>query len=176
MSSDTCAASTLTVAQIPCLDDNYGYLIHDEATGATAAVDTPEASAYQAELKKRGWKLTHILNTHHHHDHTGGNVALKTNGVTVIGPADEKPKIPGIDIAVKQGDEVEFGSTKATVMDVGGHTLGHIAFYFPEAKRVFVGDSLFALGCGKMFEGTPAQFWKSLQALRELPDETMVYW
>ena len=94
----------------------------------------------------------------------------------MVGPVDEKPKIPGIDLAVGQGDVVEFGSSKATVMDVGGHTKGHIAFYFPESKSVFVGDSLFALGCGRMFEGTPSQFWTSLKGLRELPDDTSVYW
>jgi hydroxyacylglutathione hydrolase len=111
-----------------------------------------------------------------HFDHTGGNMALKTDGVTICGPAAEKSKIPGIDVELKSGDEVVFGSTKALVMDVGGHTLGHIAYHFPAAEKVFVGDSLFALGCGKMFEGTAQQFWTSLQGLRALPDETMVYW
>lgn len=168
-------SSTLTVAQVPCLSDNYGYIIHDEATGATAVVDTPEAKPYQDELAKRGWTLTHILNTHHHYDHTGANMDLKKGGVTVVGPANEKEKIPGIDTAVSDGDEVEFGSLKAKVIDVGGHTKGHIAYYFPSENKVFVGDSLFALGCGKMFEGTPDQFWASLQRLRALPDETIVY-
>jgi hydroxyacylglutathione hydrolase len=111
-----------------------------------------------------------------HWDHTGANEELKSEGVTVVGPVNEKSKIPGIDSAVGQGDVVEFGSTKATVMDVGGHTKGHIAYYFPESKSVFVGDSLFALGCGRMFEGTPDQFWTSLKGLRELPDDTTVYW
>jgi len=166
----------LTIVQVPCLSDNYGYLIHDPKTGSTAAVDTPEAQPYQTELSQRGWKLTHILNTHHHWDHTGANEELKKGGVKVVGPVNEKAKIPGIDDAVGAGDVVEFGSTKAHVMDVGGHTKGHIAFYFPEEKTVFVGDSLFALGCGKMFEGTPEQFWTSLKGLRELPDDTTVYW
>ena len=172
MSSSSCA--TLQVAQFPCLSDNYGYLIHDAATGQTAAIDTPEAGAYQQELKKRGWTLTHIFNTHHHYDHVGANLDLKNDQVQVYGPASEK--IPGMDVPLKDGDEFEFGSTKVKVMDVGGHTLGHIAFYFPDQAKVFAGDSLFALGCGKMFEGTPQQFWKSLTALRELPDDTMVYW
>ena len=114
-------------------------------------VDTPEAKPYQDEMSQRGWTLTHILNTHHHWDHTGANEELKTAGVQIVGPLNEKAKIPGIDAAVGAGDVVEFGSTKATVMDVGGHTKGHIAFYFPEEKSVFVGDSLFALGCGKMY-------------------------
>ena len=176
--SNTCpsssAAATLTVAQFPCLSDNYGYLIHDATTGHTAAVDTPEAAAYEAELQKRGWTLTHIFNTHHHWDHTGANLELKTDSVKIYGPATEK--IPGIDVPLNGGDEIEFGSSKVKIMDVGGHTKGHIAYYFPDDAKVFVGDSLFALGCGKMFEGTPAQFWTSLKGLRELPDETVVYW
>lgn len=173
--ASSCQASSLEIVQVPCLSDNYGYLIHDPATGSTAVVDTPEAKPYQDEMAKRGWKLTHILNTHHHWDHTGANKELKTEGVQVVGPMNEKAKIPGIDAAVGAGDTVEFGSTKATVMDVGGHTKGHIAFYFPQDKSVFVGDSLFALGCGRMFEGTPTQFWTSLKGLRELPDDTVVY-
>ena len=111
-----------------------------------------------------------------HWDHTGGNLELKTEGVKVYGPANEKAKIPGIDVALGAGDEVEFGGQLSNVMDVGGHTLGHIAYYFPKESTIFVGDSLFALGCGKMFEGTPTQFWTSLKGLRELPDETLVYW
>lgn len=169
--------SSLTVAQFPCLSDNYGYLIHDEATGETAAVDTPCATTYKEELKRRGWKLTHILNTHHHHDHTGGNTELKKDGesVQVYGPTNESSKIPGIDTAVGAGDCFEFGSFQAKVMDVGGHTKGHIAYHFPAEDKVFCGDALFALGCGKMFEGTPTQFWTSLKGLRDLPDETSVY-
>lgn len=153
-----------------------GYLIHCETTGATAAVDTPEADAYRRELAKRGWTLTHILNTHHHWDHTGANMELKTEGVQILGPAGEKEKIPGIDVALQGGDEFFLGQAKAQVLEVGGHTKGHIAIYFPESHKVFVGDSLFALGCGRMFEGTPEQFWKSMTTLRALPDETMVYW
>lgn len=169
--------STLTIAQFPCLNDNYGYLLHCEQTGQTAAFDTPEAKPYQEQLDKRGWKLTHIFNTHHHVDHTGGNAELKKDGVKVVGPDGEKSKIPGIDQAVKGGDTVVFGADKvAKVLFVGGHTLGHIAYYFPDQKIVFVGDSLFALGCGRMFEGDPDMFWKSLSTLRDLPDDTVVYW
>lgn len=167
---------SLTVAQFPCLGDNYGYLIHDETTGQTAAIDTPCATTYQNELKKRGWKLTHIFNTHHHDDHVGGNKDLKQGSdVKVYGPTKEQDRIPGIDAAVGGGDSFEFGSVKTNVLDVGGHTLGHIAFYFPDENKVFCGDALFALGCGKMFEGTPDQFWTSLKGLRELPDETTMY-
>jgi len=173
LTHSTC--SSLRIVQIPCLNDNYGYLIHDDATGQTAAIDTPDATAYKQELDKRGWKLSHIFNTHHHWDHTGGNLELKTEGVEIFGPVNECAKIPGIDTAIASGSVVEFGGQTATIMDVGGHTLGHIAYHFPQQSAVFVGDSLFALGCGKMFEGTPSQFWNSLKSLRELPDETSVY-
>lgn len=117
-----------------------------------------------------------LRTTGSHWDHTGGNVELKTPGVVVVGPADEKGKIPGIDVAVKGGDVVDFGSTKAQILSVGGHTKGHIAYYFPSESKVFVGDALFAMGCGRMFEGTAAQFWESLLRLRALPDDTLVYW
>jgi len=164
----------LEVAQFPCLDDNYGYLIHDPKTGQTAAVDTPCAVTYKRELEKRGWTLTHILNTHHHGDHVGGNMALKTESVQVLGPANDG-RIPCLDIPLKESDTLSFAGANAVVIDVGGHTTGHIAFYFPEEKTLFSGDSLFSLGCGKMFEGTPEQFWASLQRLRNLPDDTTIY-
>jgi hydroxyacylglutathione hydrolase len=163
------------VVQFPCLSDNYGYLIHSPTTGETAAIDTPDAATYERELSKQGWKLTHILNTHHHWDHAGGNEELKNTGVQIIGPVKEKNKIPGIDVAVGGGDVFSLGGTEVQVLDVGGHTRGHVAFYFPNDKIVFVGDALFVLGCGKMFEGTPQQFWSSLKRLRELPDDTVVY-
>jgi hydroxyacylglutathione hydrolase len=186
-SSDaTTSHNIITVAQFPCLSDNYGYLIHDSATGQTAAVDTPDASAYTNELEKRGWTLTHIFNTHHHFDHVGGNMKLKRGGKgdddsavepVVYGPAKEASKIPGIDRPLQDGDEFEFGSGHTVrIMDVGGHTMGHIAYYFPNQRKAFVGDSLFALGCGRMFEGTATQFWTSLKRLRDLPDDTLMYW
>ncbi|KAL7543678.1 hypothetical protein ACHAXR_012993 [Thalassiosira sp. AJA248-18] len=168
------SAGSLEVAQFPCLSDNYGYLIHDPRTGQTAAVDTPCATTYKNELAKRGWTLTHILNTHHHGDHVGGNRELKTEGVKIYGPAADGD-IPGMDVPLKDSDTLSFGGANAEVMDVGGHTVGHIAYCFPEEKTAFVGDSLFALGCGKMFEGTPTQFWASLQRLRNLPDDTTIY-
>lgn len=168
------SSSSFTIIQVPCLSDNYGYLIHDPVTGDTAAVDTPDAEAYRQELKERGWKLTHIFNTHHHHDHTGGNLELKNDGgLTVYGPAIEN--IPGMDVKLGHGDEVEFGKRKGQVIDVGGHTNGHIAYYFPSESAAFTGDALFALGCGRMFEGNPSQFWRSLTRLRNLPDDTVVY-
>ena len=137
-------------------------------------MDTPCAASYKKELEKRGWTLTHILNTHHHHDHVGGNTELKTDGVQVYGPANDG-SIPGMDVSLNHGDKLSFAGADAEVIDVGGHTVGHIAFYFPKEKTAFVGDSLFALGCGRMFEGTPEQFWASLKRLRELPDDTTIY-
>ena len=176
MSAAASSAVTFEVAQFPCRSDNYGYLIHDPATGETAAIDTPSASEYERELRQRGWKLTHILNTHRHHDHVGGNLELKRDGVKIYGPGNEKEAIPGIDKVVRAGDTFQIGNLRAEVIDVGGHTVGHIAFHFADQSAIFVGDSLFALGCGRMFEGTPSQFWSSLQRLRSLPDETVVYW
>ncbi|GKY97515.1 hypothetical protein MPSEU_000709700 [Mayamaea pseudoterrestris] len=165
-----------TVAMFPCLSDNYGLLLHSKRTGETAAIDTPEAGPYHKALKEHGWKLTHILNTHHHHDHTGGNLELKKHhGATIYGPLEEKDKIPGIDETLSGGDQFTFAESPCQVINVGGHTMGHIAYYFPNEKIVFVGDSLFSLGCGRMFEGTPPQFWASLQRLRDLPDDTTVY-
>jgi hydroxyacylglutathione hydrolase len=178
-STATSSRSTMppfTVAQFPSRSDNYGYLLHDPVTGATAAIDTPDARDYQHELSKRGWKLTHIFNTHHHHDHTDGNIELKQNGVIIVGPKDEKHKIPGIDHPVGHGDSIQFGNYHGKVIGVGGHTKGHVAYWFPDQSMAFVGDALFSLGCGKMFEGTPKQFWTSLQRLRDLPEDTLIYW
>ncbi len=167
---------TFEVHQFPCLSDNYGYLVHDAATGATASIDTPEADAINAALEARGWRLTHILNTHHHFDHAGGNEALKARwGCTIIGAANDAQRIPGIDQRVADGDVVQVGNLQARVLEVPGHTSGHIAYYFAEQGAAFVGDTLFALGCGRLFEGSPQQMWTSLQALMRLPDETLVY-
>ena len=148
------AAGPLMVAQLPCLSDNYGYLIHDPGSGDTAAVDTPDAAPYLAELAARGWVLTHILNTHHHHDHTGGNEELLAAfpAAVVVGPEGEAAKIPGLARGVGGGDVVALGGQEARVIDVGGHTLGHVAYYFAGAGLAFVGDSLFSLGCGRLFE------------------------
>lgn len=167
---------SIRVQQIPCLSDNYGYLIHDESTGATATIDTPEVGPIMAALAENGWTLTHILNTHHHHDHAGGNLEIKQKtGCQIIGPRGEAEAIPGIDAAVGDGDSVPFGNQTAKVFDVPGHTRGHIAYWFEDAGIVFVGDTLFALGCGRLFEGTAEQMWTSLQKLMALPDDTIVY-
>lgn len=170
------ASCQLQVEQFPCLSDNYGYLIHDSVSGETAAIDTPDADAYMEALARRGWKLTQIWNTHHHHDHAGGNKQLKdATGCKVVGPEGEADKIPGIDVAVGGGRVVALGTLEAAVIDVGGHTKGHIAFHFPTLGKAFVGDALFAMGCGRMFEGTYEQMFASIQRLRALPDETTVY-
>ncbi len=167
---------TIEVVQIPCLNDNYGYLIHESGSGLTATIDTPEVAPINAALTQRGWRLTHIFNTHHHFDHAGGNEALKEQwGCTVVGAANDAARIPGIDQRVVDGDQFAFGDVEVTVFEVPGHTSGHIAFYLASENMVFVGDTLFALGCGRLFEGSPEQMWNSLQKLMALPDETVVY-
>lgn len=166
----------LEIVQIPVLSDNYVYLLHDRISGATAVVDPAEAAPVQAALAERGWTLTHILNTHHHHDHTGGNTALKAvTSCTVIGNRADAARLPGLDVGVGEGDTVTLGGFTAQVLEVSGHTVGHIAYWFPQARALFCGDTLFALGCGRMFEGDPATFWGSLAKLRALPDDTQVY-
>ena len=168
--------ATLEVHQFPCLSDNYGYLIHDPDAGLTATIDTPEVAPINAALEETGWKLTHILNTHHHFDHAGGNLELKDKwNCTIVGSRDDASRIPGIDEQVGDGESFRFGNHDVQVFDVSGHTIGHIAFYFAEAQKLFCGDALFALGCGRLFEGTPDQMWTSLQKLMVLPDQTGVY-
>lgn len=166
---------TLRVHQFPCLSDNYGFLARDEESGLAACIDTPEAGAILRELDKLGWTLALILNTHWHPDHAGGNAEVKAaTGATIIGPK-EVTRISALDREVKGGDTVELGKTRFEVIETGGHTLQHIT-YFDGADRIaFVGDTLFALGCGRMFEGDAAQMWTSLQRLAALPDDTSVY-
>ena len=168
--------ANLEIHQFPCLSDNYGVLIHDAAAGVTATIDTPEASAIRAALSDKGWTLTHILNTHHHGDHTGGNDELKAEtGCTVVGPRPEQAKIPGIDIAVGEGDTYTFGNFELQVLETPGHTAGHISFYAPAAGVAFVGDTMFALGCGRLFEGDAQMMWTSLSKLTALPADTVIY-
>ncbi|MPS66987.1 MAG: hydroxyacylglutathione hydrolase [Novosphingobium sp.] len=166
----------LEVHQFPCLSDNYGYLLHDPASGETACIDTPDADEYLRQAAHRGWQITQIWNTHWHPDHAGGNAAIKAvTNCTITAPQGDAARIDGVDRAVTQGDVVSLGDWKAQVIDVGGHTLGHCAYYIPGAQMAFVGDSVFALGCGRMFEGDPAQFWASLQRIKALPAGTMLY-
>ena len=166
----------LQIHQFPCLSDNYSWLVHEPEANVTAVVDTPEVPAILRALDETGWPLTHILNTHWHPDHAGGNEELKAKtGCQIIGPRAEAARIPGIERQVGDGDEVKFGNATAKVFDVPGHTAGHIAYWFAEDKVAFVGDTLFALGCGRLFEGTAQQMWTSLQKLMALPPETRVY-
>ena len=166
----------LEIHQFPCLSDNYGFLVHDPASGETACIDTPDAAEYLAQAEAKGWKITQIWNTHHHADHAGGNEAIKAaTGARVTAPAGDASKIAAVDATVDQGDTLTLGAYTVQVLNVGGHTLGHVAYYLPEAGVAFVGDSLFALGCGRMFEGSPEQFWTSLQRLRALPAATQIY-
>lgn len=166
----------LEIEQFPCLSDNFGVLIHDPEAGVTASIDAPDAKAILARAEAKGWTLTHLLVTHHHGDHTGGNLALKeTTGCTIVGPKAEAERIPGIDVEVGEGDVVRFGSFDIKVIDTPGHTIGHIAYWIPEAKVVFVGDTLFSLGAGRVFEGNAEMMWRSLQKLMRLPPDTEIY-
>jgi hydroxyacylglutathione hydrolase len=166
----------LEIHQIPVLSDNYVYLARDVATGQTAVVDPATHEEVFEALARKGWTLTHILNTHHHADHTGGNLTIKERtGCTVVGPRADRERIPGIDVAVADGDSYALGESVAQVFDVPGHTRGHIAYWFARSDALFCGDTLFALGCGRLFEGTPQQMWTSLSKLRALPPSTRVY-
>jgi hydroxyacylglutathione hydrolase len=167
---------TLAIDHVLCLKDNYVWLLREPRSGAVAVVDPSEAAPVKAKLDALGWKLTHILNTHHHWDHTGGNLELKqATGATIVGPAADRDRIPGIDVALGEGESYRFGTEPTLVFDIPGHTRGHIAFWFSESDALFCGDTLFTLGCGRLFEGTPAQMWTSLSKLRGLPPQTRVY-
>ena len=166
----------ISVHQFECLSDNYGYLVHDSLSGETVAIDTPDSSKYLAEASSQCWQITQIWNTHWHPDHTGGNTSIKEKtGCQIAGPKNEISRIPSIECPVGGGDTVAIGKYKAHVIDVPGHTLGHIAYHLPEAEIAFVGDALFALGCGRLFEGNPEMMWHSLSRLKALPPATKVY-
>jgi hydroxyacylglutathione hydrolase len=159
-----------------CLKDNYGFLIHDPGSGETACIDTPEPSKILAEADAKGWKITQIWNTHWHPDHAGGNAAIKAaTGCAIVGPKGEAAKIPTLERQLVEGDVVKLGSVIARVLDTPGHTAGHIVYHLPEHRIAFVGDTLFALGCGRLFEGTAQQMWTSLGKLRAMPDDTTIY-
>jgi len=159
-----------------CLQDNFGVLIHDKASGATAAIDAPEFGTVEAALNRTGWKLTDILVTHHHGDHTGGIADLKKrHHCRVVGPRNEAARIPLLDETVGEGDTVKVGGLTARVLETPGHTGGHIAYWFEDDCVAFVGDTLFSIGCGRVIEGTPEMMWNSLLKLRSLPGETKIY-
>ena len=164
----------MEVVAVPAFSDNYLWLVHDDASGETAVVDPGDAAPVLAEARNRGWAITQVWNTHWHPDHTGGNLAIKdATGATISGPASEA--IPGRDVALAEGDTVRLGEHAGRVIAVPGHTLGHIALIFDEDEIAFVGDTLFAMGCGRLFEGTPQQMFASLGRIAALPEETRLY-
>lgn len=164
------------IVTIPCLEDNYAYLVRDQASGKVALVDAPEAGPILAELDKRDWRLDQIWVTHHHGDHTAGVEAVRRrDGAKVVGNAADAKRLPKLDQAVDEGDTVELGESEARIIDVSGHTIGHIAFVMDDEKAVFAADSLMALGCGRVFEGTHAMMWKSLSKFLAMPDDMQVY-
>lgn len=167
---------SLQIATIPCREDNYAFLLHDQESGETALVDAPEAAPIIAELDKRGWNLTQILITHHHFDHIEGVEELRSKyGAKVVGSKADTHRLPPLDIVLSEGDIVAIGGNKGTVIDVSGHCADHLAFYFSDSFAVFTADSLMALGCGRLFEGTADQMWESLSKLAALPPTTIVY-
>lgn len=166
---------TFSLVTIPCRSDNYAFLLHNDATGQTVLADAPEAAPILAELDGRGWNLTDLLLTHHHQDHVDGVEALRDrHGCRVIGARADRHRLPPLDLAVDPGDRIETCGTTAEVIDVSGHTVGHVAFHLPKADVAFTGDSLMALGCGRLFEGTAPQMWESLLRLRALPPQTRI--
>ncbi|MGE0699555.1 MAG: hydroxyacylglutathione hydrolase [Hyphomicrobiaceae bacterium] len=168
--------AALQVHQFMCLKDNFGVLVHDPATGETASIDAPEAAPVRKALAEKGWKLSHILVTHHHADHTQGIAALKAeSGCIVVGPKGEAQRIQGLDRTVGGGDRLKLGGHEVQVIDTPGHTAGHITYWVPGEKLAFVGDTLFAIGCGRVIEGTPEMMWTSLSRLAKLPADTMIY-
>jgi len=166
----------LEIVAVPAFADNYLWLVHDAASGETAVVDPGDPAPILAEAERRGWRIDKILNTHWHPDHTGGNLAIKeATGAAIIGPAGENGRVPGLDIALKEGDRISIGPHEAQVWEVPGHTIGHIAYVFDDDRVAFVGDTLFAMGCGRLFEGTPAQMHQSLGRLAALPEDYRLF-
>ena len=166
----------LEIVTVPCLSDNYAFLAHDATSGETALVDVPDAPPILAKLNTLGWKLSHVLLTHHHRDHVDGLPdILRKHPARVIGAKADEHRLPELDQMVVEGDTFYIGGEPVEVLDVSGHTVGHIAFYMPKSDAAFTADSLMALGCGRLFEGEPEQMWASLSKLAALPNETIVY-
>ncbi len=166
----------LEIVAVPAFADNYLWLVHDPDSGETAVVDPGDPAPVLTEADRRGWRITTIINTHWHPDHTGGNLAIKEkSGATIVGPACENGRVPGLDRALKEGDRVRLGNHEAEVWEVPGHTIGHIAYIFRQDRVAFVGDTLFAMGCGRLFEGSPEQMHHSLGRLASLPEDVKLY-
>jgi len=168
-------APPLEIVAVPVLADNYAWLIYDPKTEDAAVVDPGEAAPVLAAAHERGWHISQVWTTHWHPDHTGGNAAMKAAGATITGPGAERERIPTLDTFVRAGDVVRLGSHTAQVLAVPGHTAGHVAFHFAEDALVFTGDTLFAMGCGRLFEGTPAEMWANMQTYAAMPPGTKVY-
>ena len=167
---------TALIDMFLCRTDNFGVLLHDPSTGRTAAIDAPEAAAIEAALARRHWHLTDILVTHHHEDHVAGIEVLKAaHGCRVVAAKADAHRIPAVDVQIAPGDNVAVGALEAGIIETPGHTVGHIAYYFAGESILFAADTLFSLGCGRVFEGTMADMWESLQKLRALPDDTTLY-
>ncbi|MGY0219574.1 hydroxyacylglutathione hydrolase [Endozoicomonadaceae bacterium StTr2] len=168
--------SGIEIVQLPCLSDNYCSLVHHHGSDTTLVVDTPDAEAITRQLEQKGWSLDYILTTHHHWDHIDGHELLKEKfGCKIIGSLVDQKKIPGIDLTVSDDQQLQLGGINIQVLATPGHTLGHVCYWLPEAEAVFTGDTLFSLGCGRLFEGTAEQMWHSIQKIRSLPQKTMIY-
>jgi hydroxyacylglutathione hydrolase len=166
----------IEVHQLPALSDNFAYVIRDRASGLVASVDTPEAAVIIRFLEQKNWGLDFIFNTHHHRDHVGGNRELQEKyGCVTYGSKKDKARIPGINVELSPGEEFKFGEERVQVFAADGHTIGHIVYWMPDSKALFVGDTIFSLGCGKLFEGSPQEMWTTLARLRELPEDTLIY-
>jgi hydroxyacylglutathione hydrolase len=174
--SEKKGAAGLEIEQFFCRADNFGLLIHDPVTGETAAVDTPDFAPIQAKLQEKGWRLTHIFTTHHHTDHVEGHIAFKSEtGCQILGAASDEGRIPGMDVRLREGADFQLGRFWVRPLETPGHTSGHLTYYLPEPGVVFTGDTLFSLGCGRLFEGDAATMWRSLQKIAALPPETLIY-
>ena len=168
--------SKVKIAQFRCRSDNFGLLVHDPVSGCTASIDTPDGDTIKAELERRGWQLSHIFNTHHHYDHVPGNEFLKQEtGCIIVGCKNDAHRIPGIDVQLQDGETSAFGSQTMTLLETPGHTLGSVCFYMEPDMVLFTGDTLFSMGCGRMFEGSREVMWHSMQKIIALPDATQIY-